>query len=97
MSDRKIAVGDLAKELGISRTAVTNMRGDQMPRLNGERINQIIVALNCLIPADEDPIGASDLLGFGLTVTELKHVRQRQKQPKVEKSKQGNRRRRKLI
>lgn len=97
MTDRKIAVGDLAKELGISRTALTNLRGDKMPRISGERINQIIVALNCLIPAEEDPIGAADLLGFGLTVEEIKYVRQRQRQLKLEKSKQDSKKRGKSL
>lgn len=78
MSDRKITVAGLAKELGISSAAVSNLRGDVMPKIGGDRVNQIIIALNCLLKPGEKPIGAADLLGFGLTVEEMQHVQERQ-------------------
>ncbi|NJM67999.1 MAG: helix-turn-helix domain-containing protein [Acaryochloris sp. RU_4_1] len=78
MRDRKITVAGLANELGVSKAAVSNLRGDAMPKIGSERVNQIIVALNCLLKPGEKPIGAADLLGFGLTVEEMQYVQERQ-------------------
>lgn len=78
MSDRKITVAGLAKELSISSAAVSNLRSDVMPKIGGDRVNQIIVALNCLLKPGEKPIGATDLLGFGLTIVEMQHIQERQ-------------------
>lgn len=98
MKDRHIAVKDLAEELGITRGAVANLRGDEMPRIGSSRVNQIIVALNCLLPPDEEPIGASELLGFGLTIDEMKYIKQRQVENvkrKDKRKREDKRRRRK--
>ncbi len=62
----------LAEKLGVSKNAVSNLRGVEMPRINGDRLNSLVLALNELRRANTDLITPADLLQFSLTTDEMK-------------------------
>lgn len=75
MSANKLSVAEMAKRLGISQTAVIKLRRSDMPRINGDRLNQIIMALNATRKKGKPPIGVSDLIVLAFTVNEVEEAR----------------------
>ncbi|KAI9129141.1 helix-turn-helix transcriptional regulator [Acaryochloris sp. CCMEE 5410] len=71
MDANDIRPKDFAKTLGISSNAVSNLRGREMPKINGERLNQIVIALNLLRSRKKALITPSDLFSFSLTMEEM--------------------------
>ncbi|NEQ33296.1 MAG: helix-turn-helix transcriptional regulator [Leptolyngbya sp. SIO4C5] len=52
MADRKITNRVLAERIGIHETSVSNMkRRDDMPRIDGESLDKLCFALDC-VPSD---------------------------------------------
>lgn len=74
MDRHGIQAKDLADELGISRNAVSNLRGVDMPRIDGDRLNNLLLALNKMRRADSQLITPVDLIEFTLGMDELKGV-----------------------
>lgn len=61
MARHGVTVTALAQELGIKPASVSNMRGDEMPRINGQRLDQIAKAVTALSKRGEVVYGI-DLL-----------------------------------
>lgn len=74
MDRHGIQAKDLADELGVSRNAVSNLRGVDMPRIDGARLNDLLLALNKMRRADSKLITPVDLIEFTLGMDELKGV-----------------------
>ncbi len=72
MDSHGISATSLAESLGVSKNAVSNLRGVEMPRMNGDRLNSLVLALNELRRANTDLITPSDLIQFSLTTDEMK-------------------------
>lgn len=65
MARYRIKSIDLAKEMGISPNAVSNLRkSDTMPRLDGESLNNLCNALNTLALGLEEEITPTTLLDY---------------------------------
>ncbi|MFG6094384.1 XRE family transcriptional regulator [Leptolyngbyaceae cyanobacterium CCMR0082] len=64
----------LAQEIGVTANAMTNLRGSEMPRINGERLNGLILGLNKLRRADSKLITLTDVIEFSLTPDEMSEV-----------------------
>lgn len=75
MAANKISVPQLAARLGISENAVINMRRSEMPRINGERLNQIIVALNAMRKKGKKRIQVQDLIVLTFSMDEADEAR----------------------
>jgi DNA-binding Xre family transcriptional regulator len=71
MEQQGIKAKALSQELGLSSTAITNLRGSSMPRIDGEKLNQLLLALNRMRRADSPLITLADLIEFSLTTDEL--------------------------
>ncbi len=74
MDRHGIQAKDLATEMGVSRNAVSNLRAFEMPRIDGDRLNQLIVSLNRLRKAKNSLITPSDLIGFTLSPEEMQKI-----------------------
>ena len=72
MDSHNISATSLAEKLGVSKNAVSNLRGVEMPRINGDRLNGLVLALNELRRANTDLITPADLIQFSLTTDEMK-------------------------
>jgi DNA-binding Xre family transcriptional regulator len=72
MDSHNISATSLAEKLGVSKNAVSNLRGVEMPRINGDRLNSLVLALNALRRANTDLITPADLIQFSLTTDEMK-------------------------
>ena len=71
MESQGIRAKDLAIELKVSQNAVSNMRSSSMPRIDGQKFNDLIIALNNLRKANSDLITPSDLIAFSLSPNEM--------------------------
>ncbi|VEP17884.1 conserved hypothetical protein [Hyella patelloides LEGE 07179] len=74
METHKINAGDLAQKMNVSKNAISNLRSTKMPRLTEERLNQLLLCLNCLRRKDSPVIEPKDLIGFSLTPEELDFI-----------------------
>lgn len=74
MEQQGIQAKALAAEMGISSTAVTNLRGSAMPRIDGEKLNHLLLVLNRMRRADSPLITLEDLIEFSLSPEELKRL-----------------------
>ena len=74
MDRNGIRGADLAQSMGISKNSVSNLRGVEMPRFDGDRLNSLVLSLNKLRKAGTDLITPSDLIGFSLTPDEMKEL-----------------------
>ena len=74
MDRHGIRATDLAESMGISKNAVSNLRGVDMPRLDGDRLNSLVLSLNQLRRHGSTLITPSDLIGFSLTPDEMKKL-----------------------
>lgn len=75
MKANNISVADLAERIGVSTNAVINMRKREMPRINGERLNQIIVTLNAMRKKGKKRIQVQDLIVLTFTMDEADEAR----------------------
>lgn len=75
MAANKISVPQMAVKLGVSENAVINLRKSEMPRVNGERLNQIIVALNSMRKKGKRRIQVQDLIVLTFTMDEADEAR----------------------
>ena len=74
MTHHKISATDLAQKLGVSRNAVSHWRKPDMPKMNGEDLNTLLLALNSLRKKGRKPIQLSDLLVFSYTLDEAEEA-----------------------
>ncbi len=74
METYEIKASDLAKAMGVSNNAISNLRSTKMPRLTAERLNELLLGLNCLRPEKTPIIEPKDLIHFSLTPDELKLI-----------------------
>lgn len=74
MDDEGIQGKELAQELAVSANAVSNLRKPEMPRLNGDGLNGLLVALNKLRAPDRGLIDVGDLIRFSLSPSELSEL-----------------------
>lgn len=74
MDREGIQAKTLAQEIGVTANAMTNLRGSEMPRINGERLNSLILGLNKLRRADSKLITLTDVIEFSLTPDEMSEV-----------------------
>lgn len=74
MARHQIKVGVLASEMNITQASVSNLRSPEMPRLTGERLNNLLVALNRLSKTGE-LVTPADLFEFKITDEDLAGVR----------------------
>ena len=74
MTKHKISATDLAQKLGVSRNAVSNWRKPDMPKINGEGLNNLLLALNSLRKKERKPIQLSDLIVFSYTLDEAEEA-----------------------
>ena len=70
MEIHKISAGDLAKKMGVSNNSISNLRSTKMPRLSEDRLNRLLLCLNCLRRKGSPVIEPKDLIGFALTPEE---------------------------
>lgn len=74
MKTERISIEDLRLELGSDKRTITRMRGVAMPKLNGDRVGEILVALNKLKRPESPLITPNDLMLFSLTVAESEAI-----------------------
>ena len=74
MDDYQIKPSDLAKEMGLSKNAISNLRSTTMPRLTEQRLNDLLLGLNRLRPRSVPIIEPKDLICFSLTPAELLYL-----------------------
>ena len=77
MDTYQIRASDLAKEMGLSKNAVSNLRSTTMPRLTGQRLNDLLLGLNRLRPKSAPIIEPKDLICFSLTPAEVIYIENR--------------------
>jgi DNA-binding Xre family transcriptional regulator len=70
MDDRGISATALAEAMQVSRNAVSLWRKPTMPKIDGERLNKLILALNKL-SIEKNRITSSDLIVTSFTSKEL--------------------------
>ncbi len=70
MEAHNISASDLAKKMDVSNNAISNLRSTKMPRLSEERLNQLLLCLNCLRQKGSPVIEPKDLIVFSLTPEE---------------------------
>ncbi len=65
MARHRIKGGDLAEFMGVSDNAISNLRKARtMPRIDGERLNQLCNGLNELAKAPDRIITPTDLIEY---------------------------------
>jgi len=74
MDDYQIKPSDLAKEMSLSKNAISNLRSTTMPRLTEQRLNDLLLGLNRLRPQGSPIIEPKDLICFSLTPAELIYI-----------------------
>lgn len=71
MEREGIQAKDLAQEIGVTANAMTNLRKSKMPRIDGKRLNSLILGLNNLKRDGSRLIILKDVLEFSCTPEEL--------------------------
>lgn len=66
-----ISARALSEELQLSSTAISILRRVDMPRMDGEKLNQLMLALNRMRRADSPLITLTDIMEFSLSMDEL--------------------------
>ena len=74
MEAHNISASDLAKKMDVSNNAISNLRSIKMPRLSEERLNQLLICLNCLRKKGSPVIEPKDLIVFSLTPEEWNFI-----------------------
>ncbi|MEO1145148.1 MAG: helix-turn-helix transcriptional regulator [Cyanobacteria bacterium J06638_22] len=74
MEANGIQAKELAAALGVSQNAVSNLRGSDMPRIDGDRLNGILLELNKRRRNGSAVIMPSDLIEFTLKPDEAKEI-----------------------
>lgn len=72
MDTYEIRASDLATKMDVSKNAVSNWRGNEMPRFDGKRLNELLIALNQLRRSGSELIQLNELFQFSLTPEEMK-------------------------
>ncbi|EAZ88697.1 helix-turn-helix domain-containing protein [Crocosphaera chwakensis] len=71
MESYGIKAGDLARVMGVSNNAISNLRSTRMPRLTEGTLNELLIGLNSLRPQGKPIIEPKDLIKFSLTPDEI--------------------------
>lgn len=71
MDRHGITTSALAKMMGISGNSISNMRKSEMPRINGERLNQLIMCINLLRKPGTRLVKLDDLIVLSYTTDEM--------------------------
>jgi len=71
MDAHGISATALAEAMGISKNAISNLRSSEMPRIGGDRLNSLILALNRLRRPSSPLIAIDDLIQFSITPKEM--------------------------
>lgn len=74
MDRHGIQAKELALSLGVSQNAVTNMRRSEMPRIDGDRLNALLMTLNKMRRSGTAVLTPVDLIEFSLTLDEAREV-----------------------
>lgn len=74
MDKHSIKAKDLADAMSLSQNALSNLRGSDMPRIDGERLNSLLINLNKMRRAGSDVITPADLIEFSLSLNETKEI-----------------------
>lgn len=74
MAYHKISAIALAGKLGVSQNSVSNLRKPDMPKMNGEDLNNLLLALNSLRKKERKPIQLTDLIVFSYTLDEAEEA-----------------------
>ena len=74
MDDHGIAAGDLAEAMKVSSNAVSLWRKPRMPKIDGERLNELLIQVNRLRKKGSPVITSSDLIKTTFTSEELEAV-----------------------
>lgn len=69
----------LYEEMGVNYRQVSRMRKTKMPRMEQDKLEDLLLALNILKRPESDIITHADLFTFSLTVDELKQIESRKK------------------
>ncbi|WP_049783909.1 helix-turn-helix domain-containing protein [Acaryochloris marina] len=72
MDKHGITTSALAESMGVSSNSISNMRKSEMPRLNGERLNQLIMCINQMRKPGTRLIELEDLIVLSYTTAEMK-------------------------
>jgi DNA-binding Xre family transcriptional regulator len=75
MDRHGIKAKDLAESLKISQNSVSNLRGGEMPRIDGDRLNSLLIQLNKMRRAESEIITPSDLIEFSLSLDEARGLK----------------------
>lgn len=70
-----ISSTDLATEMKTSRNAISKMRKNYMPRMDGEKLNHLLIALNALRRPGKKPIRITDLIIQSYTLDEMERAK----------------------
>lgn len=71
MDRHGITTSALSKKMGISGNSISNMRKPEMPRINGERLNQLIMCINLLRKPGTRLVKLDDLIVLSYTTDEM--------------------------
>lgn len=71
MDRHGITTSALAKMMGISGNSISNMRKSEMPRISGERLNQLIMCINILRKPGTRLVRLDDLIVLSYTTEEM--------------------------
>ncbi|MEP1079666.1 helix-turn-helix transcriptional regulator [Leptolyngbya sp. PL-A3] len=69
-----IQAKDLAEAVGVSKNAVSNWRNSDMPRLDGDRLNEILLQVNKRRRPGSPIVMPSDLIEFTLSPDEISEI-----------------------
>ncbi|WP_049783931.1 helix-turn-helix domain-containing protein [Acaryochloris marina] len=75
MQANGISPTDLAAEMKISRNAISKMRKHYMPRMDGEKLNNLLISLNTLRKPGKRPIRVSHLIVESYTLEEMERAK----------------------
>jgi len=75
MEKHQIQAKDLAERLDLSQNAISNLRKGEMPRIDGDRLNSLLINLNQMRSAGSPVIGVIDLIEFSLSLDEAQELK----------------------
>lgn len=78
MDKHGITTSALAELMGVSSNSISNMRKSEMPRLNGERLNQLVMCINQMRKPGTRLVELDDLIVLSYTTAEMKISTQQQ-------------------
>lgn len=75
MDSHRIQAKELADRMDLSQNALSNLRKGEMPRIDGDRLNSLLLNLNQLRREGSPVIGVTDLIEFSLSLDEAKEMK----------------------